>query len=94
MLLKPNSMLSITDTTRAFRVRDTVLETWMMEGTIPECVWRNGRRYWSSDKFNACTKVVDLCTQARKTTGKTVSATDAKLATVLTLGALATYCLF
>jgi hypothetical protein len=91
MLFKPNTMLSITDTTRSFRVRDTVLETWMMEGTIPECVWRNGRRYWSSDEFNSCTKAVDLCAQAKKTTGGTGSATDAKLATLLTLGALVTY---
>jgi len=46
-------MVSITHLTRYFRVRDFVLETWMLEGTLPQCVWRNGRRYWSSDDINA-----------------------------------------
>jgi hypothetical protein len=46
-------MVSITHLTRHFRVRDFVLETWMLEGTLPQCVWRNGRRYWSSDDINA-----------------------------------------
>lgn len=46
-------MLSITDITRRFRVRDFVIETWMLEGLIPQCVWRNGHRYWSSDEINA-----------------------------------------
>jgi len=46
-------MVSITGITRRFRVHDFVIDTWMMEGLIPECVWRNGRRYWSSDDINA-----------------------------------------
>lgn len=48
-----NSMVSITDITRRFRVRDFVIETWMFEGLIPQCEWRNGHRYWSSDDINA-----------------------------------------
>lgn len=46
-------MVSITDITRRFRVRDFVIETWMLEGLIPQCVWRNGHRYWSSNDINA-----------------------------------------
>ena len=46
-------MVSITDITRRFRVRDFVIETWMFEGLIPQCVWRNGHRFWSSDDINA-----------------------------------------
>ena len=46
-------MVSITDITRRFRVCDFVIETWMFEGLIPQCVWRNGHRYWSSDEINA-----------------------------------------
>ena len=46
-------MVSITDITRRFRVRDFVIETWMLDGLIPQCVWRNGHRYWSSDEINA-----------------------------------------
>lgn len=46
-------MVSITDITRRFRVRDFVIETWMLEGVIPQCTWHNGRRYWSSDDINA-----------------------------------------
>ena len=53
MFFPSNSMVSITDITRRFRVHDFVIDTWMMEGLIPECVWRNGRRYWSSDDINA-----------------------------------------
>lgn len=46
-------MVSITDITRRFRVRDFVIETWMLEGLIPQCVWRDGHRYWSSNDINA-----------------------------------------
>ena len=46
-------MVSFTYITRRFRVHDYVIETWMEEGLIPQCVWRNGRRYWSSDEINA-----------------------------------------
>jgi len=46
-------MVSITDITRRFRVCDFVIETWMFEGLIPQCVWRNGHRYWCSDEINA-----------------------------------------
>ena len=46
-------MISITGITRRFRVRDYVIETWMLDGLIPQCIWRNGRRYWSSDEINA-----------------------------------------
>lgn len=46
-------MVSITDVTRRFRIHDYVVETWMEEGILPGCVWRNGRRYWSSDDINA-----------------------------------------
>ena len=46
-------MVSITDITRRFRVLDSAIETWMSEGLIPQCVWRNGHRYWSSDEINA-----------------------------------------
>jgi hypothetical protein len=53
MFFLANSMLSITDITRRFRVHDFVIETWMLEGLIPQCVWRNGYRYWSSDDINA-----------------------------------------
>ena len=38
-------MVSFTYITRRFRVHDYVIETWMEEGLIPQCVWRNGRRY-------------------------------------------------
>jgi hypothetical protein len=53
MLFLANSMVSSKDMTRRFRVHDFVIETWMFEGLIPQCVWRNGRRYWSSDEINA-----------------------------------------
>ena len=46
-------MVSFTYITRRFRVHDYVIETWMEEGLIPQCVWRNGRRYWNSDDINA-----------------------------------------
>lgn len=46
-------MVSFTKITRRFRVHDYIIETWMEEGLIPQCVWRNGRRYWSSDDINA-----------------------------------------
>ena len=50
------------DLTTRFRVRDYVIETWMQEGLIPQCVWFNGRRYWNSDDINTlitgCTVVV------------------------------------
>ena len=48
-----NSTVSFTYITRRFRVHDYVIETWMEEGLIPQCVWRNGRRYWNSDDINA-----------------------------------------
>jgi hypothetical protein len=53
MYFSRNSQVSITAITRRFRVRDFVIETWMLEGLIPQCVWRNGRRYWNSDEINA-----------------------------------------
>jgi len=43
----------MTEITRRFRVRDFVIDTWMLEGIIPECAWRNGRRYWSSNDINS-----------------------------------------
>jgi len=46
-------MLSITDITRRFRVHDYVIDTWMQEGLIPQCVWSKGHRYWSSNEINA-----------------------------------------
>ena len=46
-------MVSFTKITRRFRVHDYVIETWMEEGLIPQCVWRNGRRFWSSNEINA-----------------------------------------
>lgn len=46
-------MVSAKDFTRRFRVHDYVVETWMEEGLIPQCVWRNGRRYWNSNDLNA-----------------------------------------
>ena len=49
-------MVSITDITRRFRVRDFVIETWMLDGLIPQCVWRNGHRYWSSNDINTLIK--------------------------------------
>lgn len=45
-------MVSSRDMTRRFRVRIHAIETWIEEGLIPECVWRNGYRYWSSDEIN------------------------------------------
>jgi hypothetical protein len=48
-----NSMVSSKDMTRRFRVRIHAIERWMEEGLIPQCVWRNGYRYWSSDDINA-----------------------------------------
>ena len=46
-------MVSFTDITRRFRVRDFVIDTWMEEGLIPQCVWCNGHRFWSSNDINA-----------------------------------------
>jgi hypothetical protein len=46
-------MVSAKDFTRRFRVHDYVVETWMIEGLIAQCVWRNGRRYWNSNDLNA-----------------------------------------
>ena len=41
------------DMTIRFRVRDFVIDAWVLEGVIPQCVWRNGHRYWSSNDINA-----------------------------------------
>jgi hypothetical protein len=53
MLFNPDSMLSITQITRAFRIYDYELEAWIKEGRFPAYEWRNGRRYWDSNKVNA-----------------------------------------
>jgi len=53
MYFASNSMVSSKDITRRFRIHNYILETWMEEGLIPQCVWHNRRRYWSSDDFNA-----------------------------------------
>jgi len=53
MFFLANSMVSSRDMTCRFRVRIHTIETWMDEGLIPQCVWRNGHRYWSSDEINA-----------------------------------------
>jgi len=53
MFFLSNSMVSFTDITRRFRVRDFVIDTWMEEGLIPQCVWCNGHRFWSSNDINA-----------------------------------------
>jgi len=53
MFFPSNSMVSFTDMTRRFRVRDFVIDTWMQEELIPQCAWRNGHRYWSRNDINA-----------------------------------------
>lgn len=46
-------MISTADITRRFRVRDSVIKSWIREGVIPRGIWSNGRRYWSSNDINA-----------------------------------------
>ena len=53
MFFNLNTMVSMRDATRRFRVHDYVIETWMEEGVFPECTWFNRRRYWNSDDINA-----------------------------------------
>lgn len=48
----PNTLVSLTELTRRFRVLGTDLDTWCKEGTLPEPLWINGRRYWQSDQLN------------------------------------------
>lgn len=48
----PNSMISITDITRGYKIFDRDIDTWMSEGWFPRCVWINGRRYWESNSLN------------------------------------------
>ena len=52
MNFAPNTLVSLTELTRRFRVLDTDLETWRKEGILPEPLWINGRRYWQSDQLN------------------------------------------
>jgi hypothetical protein len=53
MFFKSNSMVSITDMTRRFRVLDFVIDTWILEGLIPEPISLKGNRYWKSDEINS-----------------------------------------
>ena len=52
MHFAPNTLISITELTRRFRVLDTDLDTWCKEGILPEPHWIKGRRYWQSDQIN------------------------------------------
>jgi hypothetical protein len=52
MNFAPNTLVSLTELTRRFRVLDTDLDTWRKEGILPEPLWINGRRYWKSDQLN------------------------------------------
>ena len=52
MNFAPNTLISLTELTRRFRVLDTDLDTWCKEGILPEPLWINGRRYWQSDQLN------------------------------------------
>lgn len=53
MFFEPNSMLSITKITRAYGIYDYQIETWIKDGWFPQYEWKNGRRYWDSNTFNA-----------------------------------------
>ncbi len=53
MVFEANSMLSITKITRAYGIFDYQIETWIKEGWFPGYEWKNGRRYWDSNTFNA-----------------------------------------
>ena len=46
-------MISTADIARRFRVRDSIIKSWIREGVIPQGIWSNGRRYWSSNDINA-----------------------------------------
>ena len=52
MNFAPNTLVSLTELTRRFRVLDTDLDTWCKEGILPEPLWINSRRYWQSDQLN------------------------------------------
>jgi hypothetical protein len=53
MFFQSNSVVSIADIMRRFRIHDYVVDTWMLEVVIPRCVLRNGHRYWSGNELNA-----------------------------------------
>ena len=65
MFFPANSMVSITEITRRFRVNTDEIEKWMREGILPKCTWFNGNRYWSSNELN---DLIAGCTFALKPT--------------------------
>jgi len=52
MHFPPNTLVTITELTRRFRVLDTDLETWCREGVLPAPIWAGGRRHWYSNQIN------------------------------------------
>lgn len=55
MIFEPNSWIYITEITRGYKIFERDIDTWVSEGWFPPYVWRNGRRYWSSDVLNEFT---------------------------------------
>ena len=52
MYFECDTLLTITDVTRRFRVNTFVVDTWVMEGLFPEFSCINGTRYWDSNEVN------------------------------------------
>lgn len=48
----PDTLVTVTDLTRRFRVVDADLETWCREGILPAPIWLKGRRNWDSNQIN------------------------------------------
>ena len=52
MIFPPNSMISIQEITRGYRVLERNIDAWISEGWFPEYTWYKGKRVWDSNKFN------------------------------------------
>jgi hypothetical protein len=52
MFFDSNSLISITTITREYKIFDRDIDAWVAEGWFPAYVWKNGHRYWDSNKFN------------------------------------------
>jgi hypothetical protein len=45
-------LISITTITREYKIFDRDIDACVAEGWLPAYVWKNGHRYWDSNKFN------------------------------------------
>ncbi len=52
MIFPSNSMISIQEITRGYRILERDIEVWVSEGWFPEYTWHKGKRVWDGNKFN------------------------------------------